>query len=188
MLHFIVSKRVRRGTATHDQSHLSSFIFLQTSVVCPVFESIKVVAGRQRQVTVLAFSCSTTTQCWTISAVEGGIWLRMGAGVGATGGFFAAQPVRNRPTKRQTFLIPLFSLSPDRLSMAILVTRPKGGSKRAETNACLNLAGRGRLVACGIAEPGGDLRSVAADRLDALASVSGDRVEGRCHAVDNDVK
>jgi hypothetical protein len=39
----------------------------------------------------------------------------------------------------------LFSLSPDRLSMAILVTRPKGGSKRARTNACLNVAGRGRL-------------------------------------------
>src|ERR1700682_3637595 len=145
MLHFIVSKRLRRGPATHDQSHLSSFIFLQTSVVCPVFESIKVGAGRQRQVTVLAFSCSTTTQCWMISAVEGGIWLRMGAGVGATGGFFAAQPVRNRPTKRQTFLIPLFSLCPDRLSMAILVTRPQGGSKCAETNACLKVAGRGRL-------------------------------------------
>ena len=145
MLHFIVSKRVRRGTATHDQSHLSSFIFLQTSVVCPVFESIKVVAGRQRQVTVLAFSCSTTTQCWMISAVEGGIWLRTGGGVAATGGFFAAQPVRNRPTKRQTFLIPLFSLSPDRLSMAILVTRPKRGAKRPRTNPWLSFAGRGRL-------------------------------------------
>jgi hypothetical protein len=29
----------------------------------PVFESIKVVAGWHRQVTVLAFSCSMITQC-----------------------------------------------------------------------------------------------------------------------------
>jgi hypothetical protein len=110
-------------TTGHDQSHFSAFIFLQTSVVCPVFESIKVVAGWQRQVTVLAFSSLTTTQCWMISAVGGGVWLRMGGGVAATGCFFAAQPVRSRQTKRQTFFMPLFSLSPDRLSMAILVTR-----------------------------------------------------------------
>ena len=108
--------------AAHEQSHFSSFIFLQTSVVRPVFESIRVVAGWQRQVTVLEFSCSTTTQCWMISAVGGGVWLRMGGGVAATGGFFAVQPVRSRQSPRQTFLMPLFSLSPDRLSMAILVT------------------------------------------------------------------
>jgi hypothetical protein len=47
----------------------------------------------------------------------------MGGGVAATGCFFAAQPVRSRQTKRQIFFMPLFSLSPDRLSMAILVTR-----------------------------------------------------------------
>ena len=102
-------------TAAHDQSHFSSFIFLQTSVVRPVFESIRVVAGWQRQVTVLEFSCSTTTQCWMISAVGGGIWLRMGGGVAATGGFFAAQPVRSRQSPRHIFLMPLFSLSPDPL-------------------------------------------------------------------------
>ena len=88
---------------------------MQTKVVCPVFESISVVAGWQRQVTVLEFSCSTTTQCWMRSAVGGGIWLRMGGGVAATGGFFAAQPVRNKQTNRHTFLIPLFSLSLDPL-------------------------------------------------------------------------
>jgi hypothetical protein len=120
----MVMKGFRR-TAGHDQSHFSSFIFLQTSVVRPVFESITVVAGWQRQVTVLEFSCSTTTQCWMISAVGGGIWLRTGGGVAATGGFFAAQPVSSKQSPRQTFLMPLFSLSPDRLSMAILVTRPK---------------------------------------------------------------
>src|ERR1700732_2472974 len=145
MLHFIVSKRVRRGTAAQDQSHLSSFIFLQTSVICPVFESIRVVAGWQRQVTVLAFSCSTVTQCSMISAVGGGTWLRMGGGVAASGCFFAAQPVRTRHTQEANFLIPLFSLSPDRLSMAILVTRPERESKRPRTNPSLSLAARGRL-------------------------------------------
>ena len=69
---FRILKRFDTRTAAHHQSHFSSFIFLQTSVICPVFESIKVVAGWQRQVTVLAFSCSTTTQCWMISALGGG--------------------------------------------------------------------------------------------------------------------
>jgi len=50
-----------------------------------------------------------------ISAVAGGIWLRMGGGVATTGGFFAAQPVRSRQNPRQIFLMPLFSLSPDPL-------------------------------------------------------------------------
>src|SRR5260370_2415188 len=80
-----------------------------------------------------------------VSAVGGGTWLRMGGGVAATGCFFAAQPVRSTQTKRQTFLIPLFSLSPDRLSMAILVTRPKRGSKRPLTNPCLSFPVNGRL-------------------------------------------
>ncbi len=53
-------------------SHFSSFIFLQTSLVCPVFESMTVVTGRQLQVTVLAFSCLTTTQCSMSSARGGG--------------------------------------------------------------------------------------------------------------------
>src|SRR5260370_11265881 len=117
------------GPATHDQSHFASFMFFQTSVVCPVFESIRVVAGWQRQVTVLEFSCSTTTQCRMISALGGGVWLRMVGGVAATGGFFGAQPVRSRQSPRQTFLMPFFSLPPERLSMAILVTRPKRRSK-----------------------------------------------------------
>jgi len=129
----------------HGRPHFSSFIFLQTSVIRPVFESIKVVASWQRQVTVLAFSCSMITQCWMLSAVGGGTWLRMGGGVAATGCFFAAQPVRSTQTKRQTFLIPLFSLSPDRLSMAILVTRPKRRSTRPRTNPWLSFARRGRL-------------------------------------------
>ncbi len=54
--------------------------------VCPVFESIRVVTGSQRQVTVLAFSCLLTTQCSIASALGGGIWLRTGAGAAATGG------------------------------------------------------------------------------------------------------
>jgi len=79
---------------------------LQTSLVCPVFESITVVTSRQLQVTVLAFSCLTTTQCSMSSAVGGGIWLRIGSGVGATGCFFAAQPTRSRQNTSQAFLIP----------------------------------------------------------------------------------
>jgi len=52
---------------------VSSFIFLQISRVCPVFESITVPAGMQLQVTVLAFSCFVTTQCSMPSALAGGI-------------------------------------------------------------------------------------------------------------------
>jgi hypothetical protein len=95
---------------------------LQTKVVCPVFESITVFAGKQLQVTVLAFSCLTTTQCSMSSAVAGGIWLRMGGGVAATGGLFAAQADSSRQHTSQTFLMPLFSLCRARLSMATLVT------------------------------------------------------------------
>jgi len=54
-------------------SHCSSFIFLQTSVERPVFESITVVMGRHLQVTVLAFSCLITTQCSMRSALGGGV-------------------------------------------------------------------------------------------------------------------
>ena len=101
--------------------HFSSFIFLQTSVVCPVFESIRVVTARQLQVTVLAFSCLRTTQCSMVSAVSGGAWLRMGAGVGAgvgpaVTGFFGPHPPRIkqaiRPNPSSTFLMPsVFALS-----------------------------------------------------------------------------
>ena len=90
-----------------SRSHFSSFIFLQTILVCPVFESITVVKGTQLQDTVLAFSCLTTTQCSMISAVAGGNWLRIGAGVGAAGCFFDAQPARSRQSTSQDFLIPL---------------------------------------------------------------------------------
>ena len=118
-------------SARRTNRYLSSFIFLQTSVVCPVFESILVVAGTQLQVTVLAFSWLTTTQCSMVSAVGGGNWLRMGGGGGgaaATGCFFAPHPAsRDGQSKsmRHTFLMPLFSLSPACLSMAILVTGHK---------------------------------------------------------------
>jgi hypothetical protein len=95
---------------------------LQTKVVCPVFESITVFAGKQLQVTVLAFSCLTTTQCSMSSAVGGGIWLRIGGGVAATGDLFAAQAASSRQQTSQAFLMPLFSLSRARLSMATLVT------------------------------------------------------------------
>jgi hypothetical protein len=91
------------------RSYFSSFIFLQTSVVWPVLESIVVDAGWQLQVTVLAFSCFTTTQCSMISALGGGTWLRAGGGEGGvdpTGGFFAAQPARKRQKMRQAVLMP----------------------------------------------------------------------------------
>src|SRR6266481_5299748 len=87
-------------------SHFSSFIFLQTSLVCPVFESITVVTSRQIQITVLAFSCLTTTQCSMRYAEGGGSRLRIGGGVGATGCFFPAQPARSRQNTSQTFLMP----------------------------------------------------------------------------------
>src|SRR5437588_10293224 len=101
-----------KGCALQSQSHLSSFIFLQTSLVCPVFESITVVTGRQLQVTVLAFSCFTTTQCSMSSAGGGGNWLRIGGGVDATGCLFAVQPARSRQDTSQAFLMPfVFALS-----------------------------------------------------------------------------
>jgi hypothetical protein len=81
-------------------------------VVWPVFESITVLAGMQLHVTVLAFSCLTTTQCSIISALGGGCWLRMGGGVAATGCFFAAQPARSKQTTSQAFLMSfVFALS-----------------------------------------------------------------------------
>src|SRR5215472_5374715 len=54
------------------QSRCSSFIFLQTRMMCPVLESMRVTAGSQLQVTVLAFSCLVTTQCSIVSAEAGG--------------------------------------------------------------------------------------------------------------------
>jgi hypothetical protein len=112
-------------------SHCFAGVALQTSVVCPVFESITVFAGWQLQVTVLSFSCLSTTQCSMRSAEGGGSWLLMGGGGGAaaTGVFFAAQPTRSRQNTSPAFLMPLspcllFSLARARLSMAILVTRP----------------------------------------------------------------
>ena len=47
------------------------------------------------------------------SAVEGGIWLRMGGGgVAATGCFFAAQPARSRQSTIPAFLMPsVFALT-----------------------------------------------------------------------------
>jgi hypothetical protein len=87
---------------------VSSFIFLHTSLVCPVLESITVVPGRQLQVTVFAFSCFVTTQCSVTSALAGGSWLRTsGGGVAATGCFFAAQPVKSRRTTRQPLIMPI---------------------------------------------------------------------------------
>jgi hypothetical protein len=85
--------------------YFSSLIFLHTSVVCPVFESIRVVTARQLQVTVLAFSCFTTTQCSMVSAVSGGAWLRMGGGVcagPAVTGLFGPHPARIKQTPRET--------------------------------------------------------------------------------------
>src|SRR6266478_3949763 len=92
-------------SSLQSRSHFSSFIFLQTSVVCPVFESITVVTGRQLQVTVLAFSCLTTTQCSMISAVAGGNWLRIGGGVAVTACFWPVAR-RSRQNTSQAVLMP----------------------------------------------------------------------------------
>jgi len=73
--------------------------------MCPVFESITVVSGKQLQVTVLAFSCLTTTQCSMSWAVGGGSWLRIGGGVVTTGCFFGAQLTRSKQNTSQAFLI-----------------------------------------------------------------------------------
>jgi hypothetical protein len=61
-------------------TYFSSGIFLQTTTICPVFESILVVTGRQRQNTVFAFSSFVTTQCSMSSAFGGGTRLRTAAG------------------------------------------------------------------------------------------------------------
>ena len=80
-------------------AYFFSGIFLHTITVYPVLESILVVTGRQRQETVLAFSCSVITQCSISSALGGGSWLRTcagaGGGVGTDGFCLAAQPTRN---------------------------------------------------------------------------------------------
>ena len=90
-------------TRAPSPAHFSSFIFLQTSVVCPVFESIRVVTARQLQVTVLEFSCFTTTQCSIVSAVSGGVTLFTATGVGlAVTGFFGPHPPRIKHATRQT--------------------------------------------------------------------------------------
>src|SRR5260370_36450609 len=92
-------------SSLQSRSHFSSFIFLQTNLVCPVFESITVVTGRQLQVTVLAFSCLTTTQCSMSSAMGGGSWLRIGGCDVATGCLFAAPTARRRRNTSPAFLI-----------------------------------------------------------------------------------
>src|SRR5258705_1667529 len=104
--------------------------------VCPVFESIRVVTGSQRQDTVFAFSCLLTTQCSITCALGGGITLRIGAGAraggdaaacGATGFFLAAQPARSRIPSRnrmdQNFLIATNSRLPAQYNSA-WVTEP----------------------------------------------------------------
>ena len=145
--------------ALQSSSHFSSFVALQSSVVCPVFESITVFAGKQLQVTVLAFSCLSTTQCSISSAVGGGTWLRIGCGVAATGCFFAAQPARSRQNTSQAFLMPLFSLARAHLSMAILVTCPESGCPPRDGNRHLSDSGRRllpRLIAT-FGSEGGDV-------------------------------
>src|SRR5258708_28587716 len=108
--------------ALRARSHFSSFIFLQISLVCPVFESITVVTARQLQVTVLAFSCLITTQCSMSSAAGGGSWLRIGGGVVATGCFLAAQPARSRHNTHHPLVLPLFSLSRPCFSQPIFIS------------------------------------------------------------------
>ncbi len=123
------------GNKDFTLAYFSSFMALQTSVVCPVFESMTVFAGTQLQVTVLAFSCVVTTQCSMSSAVGGGSWLRMGAGVGATVCFLAAQPARSKQSRSPTFLMssvfaPSRPLVDGNLGYR---SRPRTGSSRLVT-------------------------------------------------------
>src|ERR1700728_4958690 len=93
------------GCGHRAPTYFSSFIFLQTSVICPALESIRVLTARQLHVTVLAFSCLTTTQCSTVSAVSGGARLRIGGGIGpAVTGFFGPHPdrIRQAPIRQAT--------------------------------------------------------------------------------------
>ena len=80
-------QRLAAARAVSDSRFLIflSGIFLQTMTVCPVLESIRVVTGSQRQVTVFAFSCLLITQCSITSADGGGIWLRTGAAAAGAG-------------------------------------------------------------------------------------------------------
>jgi hypothetical protein len=76
---------------------------------------MRVVAGSQLQVTVLAFSSLVTTQCSMVSADGDGIWLRIGGAVAATGCFFAAQLLssvhRSNPkAARAFFILSVFAL------------------------------------------------------------------------------
>ena len=71
--HPIVSGAQTGGVFLFTIRYLCSGIFLQTITVCPVLESIRVVTGSQRHVTVFAFSCLFTTQCSMTSAEGGGI-------------------------------------------------------------------------------------------------------------------
>jgi hypothetical protein len=95
-----------------SRDYLAGGIFLQTMTMCPVFESIFVVAGRHRQETVFAFSSLVVTQCSISCAFAGGVWLRTttgagggGGGVGAAALFFSAQPVNSRRETSQNLFI-----------------------------------------------------------------------------------
>ena len=88
-----------------------AFISLQTSLVVFAYPGRAGVLclGKLRLVTVLAFSCFTTTQCSMSSAMGGGNWLRIGGGIAATGCFFAA---RSKQNTSQAFLMPfVFAVS-----------------------------------------------------------------------------
>jgi hypothetical protein len=126
-----------RISIDRSRFHFSSFIFLQTIVMCPVFESILVVTGRQLQDTVFAFSCLTTTQCSISSADGGGSWLRIGRSIGgdgdgATGGRLATQPIRKRKEMMQSFFIAIPTKFRDRNGRLVLeAARPSLAQARS---------------------------------------------------------
>src|SRR5438552_11928818 len=104
-------------------SYFSSGIFLQTTTICPVFESILVVTGRQRQDTVFAFSSFVTTQCSISSAFGGGVRLRItrvGAEGVAAGLCLDAQPTTNRRDISHAFLIRIIRGIPRGSTIALL--------------------------------------------------------------------
>jgi len=101
-----VLKRFRRGPYPRPISLLSFIFCKRVSYVRFLNRSRWSQAGNGRS-PVLAFSCSTTTQCWMISAVgvASGSVEEAGSPPPAV---FSRRSRQSRQSARQTFLIPLF--------------------------------------------------------------------------------
>jgi hypothetical protein len=125
--------------------HFSSFIFLQTSLVCPVFGSITVVTGRRLQGYCVGIFL---LDYYAVFDDFGSSWWQLATYWRRGSPSPAASWLRNRPeagkTPAKLSSCPLFALSRARLSMAIWVTRPP----------TLTL----QLLAAAFPEPRGDIQ------------------------------